>query len=170
MLHSETSSPLTFRGGTSDWPLANAGDIWDPSLIPESEIYPGKGHDNPLQYSCWEISWTDEPDELNKVHSVAKSWTWLSDLAQPSPSASKTGVLADEGKGQRLFLLLSCVWLFCDPMDGRLTRILCLWDFPGKNIGMGCLFLLQGFFPTQGSNSGLLDCRQILYCWATGAY
>ena len=98
-----------------------------------------------------------------KVHSVAKSWTWLSDLAQPSPSASKTGVLADEGKGQRVFLLLSYVWLFCDPMDGRLTRILCPWDFPGKNTGMGCLFLLQGFFPTQGSNSGLLDCRQALY-------
>ena len=30
--------------------------------------------------------------------------------------------------------------------------ILLLWDFLGKNIGMGCHFLLQGIFLTQGSN------------------
>ena len=33
---------------------------------------------------------------------------------------------------------------------------LCPWDFPGKNIGVGCHFLLQGIFPTQGSNLHLL--------------
>ena len=31
------------------------------------------------------------------------------------------------------------------------TRLLCPWDFPGKNTGVGCHFLLQGIFPTQGS-------------------
>ena len=36
-------------------------------------------------------------------------------------------------------------------------------DSPGKNIGVGCHALLQGIFPTQGSNLGLLNCRQILY-------
>ena len=41
------------------------------------------------------------------------------------------------------------------------TRFLCPRDFPGN--GVGCHFLLQGIFPTQGSNSGLLHCRQILY-------
>ena len=35
---------------------------------------------------------------------------------------------------------------------------------PGQDTGVGRLFLLQGIFPTQGSNPpGLLDCRQILY-------
>ena len=43
-------------------------------------------------------------------------------------------------------------------------KLVCLWDFPGKNTGVGCHFLLQGIFPTQGSNPGLLHCRQILYC------
>ena len=43
------------------------------------------------------------------------------------------------------------------------TRLLCPWDFPGKDTGVGCHFLLQGIFPTQGSNPGLLHCRQILY-------
>ena len=36
------------------------------------------------------------------------------------------------------------------------TRLLCPWDFPGKNTGVGCYFLLQGIFPTQGSNPCLL--------------
>ena len=43
----------------------------------------------------------------------------------------------------------------------------CPWDSPGKNTGMGSHFLLQGIFPTQGSNPGLLHCRQILYLWTT---
>ena len=36
-------------------------------------------------------------------------------------------------------------------------------DSPGKNTGVGCCTLLQGIFPTQGSNPGLPHCRQILY-------
>ena len=32
------------------------------------------------------------------------------------------------------------------------TRLLCPWDSPDKNTGMGCHALLQGIFPTQGSN------------------
>ena len=31
---------------------------------------------------------------------------------------------------------------------------------------MGCHFLLQGIFPTQGSSQGFLHCRQILYRWS----
>ena len=37
-------------------------------------------------------------------------------------------------------------------------------DSPGKNTGVGCHGLLQGIFPTEGSNPGLLHCGQILYC------
>ena len=33
-----------------------------------------------------------------------------------------------------------------------------LWNFLGKSTGVGCHFLLQGIFPTQGSNSGLQHC------------
>ena len=49
----------------------------------------------------------------------------------------------------------SCPTL-CDPMD-------CPWNSLGKNTGVGSLSLLQGIFPTQGLNPGLLHCRQILY-------
>ena len=37
------------------------------------------------------------------------------------------------------------------------------WNFPDQNTGVGTLSLLQGIFPTQGSNPGLLHCRRILY-------
>ena len=46
------------------------------------------------------------------------------------------------------------------------TKLLCPWDFPSKNTGMGYRFLLQGIFPTQDSNPGLwvsCICRWILY-------
>ena len=43
------------------------------------------------------------------------------------------------------------------------TRLLCPWDSPGKNTGVGCHSLLQGIFPTQELNWGLLHCRWILY-------
>ena len=49
------------------------------------------------------------------------------------------------------------------PHELQPTRLFCPWDFPGKDIGVGCHFLLQGIFSTQGLNLGLLHVRQILY-------
>ena len=46
----------------------------------------------------------------------------------------------------------------------------CPWDSPGKNNEVCCHSFLQGIFPTQRANPGLLYCRQILYhlsCRAT---
>ena len=36
-------------------------------------------------------------------------------------------------------------------------------EFSGKSTGVGCHFLLQEIFPTQGLNLGLLHCRQTVY-------
>ena len=44
------------------------------------------------------------------------------------------------------------------------SRLLCPWDSPGKNTGVGSHSLLKGIFPTQGWNPGLLHSRKILYC------
>ena len=49
------------------------------------------------------------------------------------------------------------------PHGLQAARLLCLWNSPGKNTGVSCHVLLQGIFPTQGSNTCLLHCRQILY-------
>ena len=49
----------------------------------------------------------------------------------------------------------------CNPMEP--TRLLHQWNFPGNSTGVGCHFLLQGNFPTQGLNPSRLHCRQTLY-------
>ena len=51
---------------------------------------------------------------------------------------------------------LSCVWLFATLW----TATHCPWDSPGKNTGVGCHFLLQRIFLTQGSNPGVPHCKQ----------
>ena len=54
----------------------------------------------------------------------------------------------------------------CDPMNCSLPAgLFCPWDSPGKNTGVGCLVLLQGIFPTQGSNLSLLR----LLVWQAGS-
>ena len=56
--------------------------------------------------------------------------------------------------------LQSCPTL-CEP-----ARLLCPWDSPGKDAGVGCHALLQGIFPTQGSNPcfiRLLPWQAVLY-------
>ena len=40
------------------------------------------------------------------------------------------------------------------------TRLLCPWNFSCKNTGVGCHFLFQGIFPTQGLNTHLLSLLQ----------
>ena len=55
---------------------------------------------------------------------------------------------------------LSHVWLFATPWT---VACWTTWNSPGKNTQVDSRFLLQGIFPNQGLNSGLLHCRQILY-------
>ena len=59
-----------------------------------------------------------------------------------------------QGLSITTFLELVCMLShaqLCDPHG-----LLCPWDSPGKDTGVGCHFLLQGIFPTQGWNLCLL--------------
>ena len=49
------------------------------------------------------------------------------------------------------------------PHELQPAWLLCPWNSPGQNTGVGSHSLLQGIFPAQGSNAGLLHCRWILY-------
>ena len=55
-----------------------------------------------------------------------------------------------ERTNQLLLLRLSVVSDSLQPHGLQPTRPLCPWDFPGKNTGVGCHFLLRGIFLTQG--------------------
>ena len=57
---------------------------------------------------------------------------------------------------------LSCLTL-CNPMNCSPPDSPVHGDSPGKNTGVGCHALLQGIFPTQGSNPGVPHCRCIIY-------
>ena len=52
----------------------------------------------------------------------------------------------------------------CNPINCNLPKLLHPWNSPGKSTGVGSHALIQGIFPTQGSNPGLLHCKWILYC------
>ena len=58
---------------------------------------------------------------------------------------------------------LSRVPTLCDPIDCSPLGSSVHGNFPGKSAGVGCHFLLQGIFLTQGSNPGLPHCRHMLY-------
>ena len=51
----------------------------------------------------------------------------------------------------------------CNPLDCSPPGSSVHGDSPGKNTGVGCQSFLQGIFPTQELNWGLLNCSQILY-------
>ena len=79
---------------------------------------------------------------------------------EPGPLQWKLGVLNTGPPG--CLVAQSCLTL-CDPMDYSPPVSSVHGDSPGKNTGMGCHALLQGIFPTQGLNPGLLHCRWTLY-------
>ena len=63
-----------------------------------------------------------------------------------------------------LCLVAQLCLTLCDPMDCSQPGSSIHGDSPGKDTGVSSLALLQGIFPTQGSNLGLPHCGQILYC------
>ena len=76
--------------------------------------------------------------------------------------------------GCRRGLLCVCVCVSCSVLSDSLqpcglhpSILFCPWNFPGENTGVGCHFVLQGIFPTQGSNPGLRCCSQILFYFGT---
>ena len=58
---------LHFPGGSDG--KASAYNARDPGSIPGLGRYPGEGNDNPLQHSCLENPWAEEPDRLQSMGS-----------------------------------------------------------------------------------------------------
>ena len=85
-------------------------------------------------------------NELRKLENVFKEW-WKSEVRI----------------SQRLIWLRLCEShsVVSNPLSPHGPYS--LWNSPGQSTGVGSLSLLQGIFPTQGSNTGLPHCRQILY-------
>ena len=91
----------------------------------------------PLQCSCLENP-RDGGAWWAAVYGVAQSRTWLKRLSNSGSSSRSVEPNSLQPHG-------------LEP-----TRLLCPWDFPGKDNGVGCHLLLQGIFPTQGYEPGSL--------------
>ena len=139
---------------------------------------------------AWRIPGTAEPDGLPSLGSyrIGHDWSDLAAAAAPRPHLSIVKPIlklcvclslitlymptSPANAFHQLKLLCSTLkWsVSCSVVPDSLqphglqpSWLLCPWDFPGKGTGVGCHFLLQGIFPTQESNLGLLHCRQTLY-------
>ena len=145
---------------------ASAGDV---GLISGSERSPGKGNGSPLQCSClenpmvvyspWDHKESDRTERAHththtrararvyvRAHVCVRVWM----CTRTCPHMLSSSVVSDS----------------LQPHGLQPARLLCSWDFPGKNTGVGCHALLQGLFLTQELNPCLLcllHCRQILY-------
>ena len=121
----------------------------------------------------WRISWTEELGGLQSMGPQRVRHNWMTNTTDSPKNL--------EVKNQ-IFSLFTvtcicvCMYMFtytyassqvkvtqscptlCDPMDHTVHRIL-----QGRILEWVSLSLLQGIFPTQGLNPGLLHCRQILY-------
>ena len=94
---------------------------------------------------------------LNPTNVSSKGETDLTDVMKQRISRQEINLALSKVKS------LSRARLFATPWIVACTKLLRPRDFPGKSTGVGCHFLLQGIFPTQGSNPGLSHCRQTLY-------
>ena len=99
-----------------------------------------------FQYSCPPPGDLPNPGTKSRSHSL-----------QAESSPSETPGSPDLTWIQWKWKWLSQVLTVCDPMDCS------PWNSPGQDTGVGSSSLLEGIFPTQGSNPGLPHCREILY-------
>ena len=98
-----------------------------------------------------------------RINMSPPSWTSFPALPHPQSIINMTDFI-------NINTLVSCAVLclvaqlcltLCNPMDCSPPGSCVHGDSPGKNTGMGCHGLLQGIFPTQGSNPCVHHCRRI---------
>ena len=103
---------------------------------------------------------------LHSIHIIQIRILSLKDLSNLSKVGIQVQLILQGFQGSKIqwkinTCLLSHVWLFATYRFYP-TWLLCPWDSPRNNTGVGCHSLLQEIFPTQGSNLSLLHYRWIV--------
>ena len=126
------------------WQIVQRNNFWPSSTnhfwhLTRKEFIAGR--DTLLQNSClW--NWSFPRFIVETKARTALLWTYF---------------ILEAKKERRKAKSLSRVWLFGTPWTVAYQAP------PGQNTGVRSCSLLQGSFPTQGSNPGLLHCGQVLY-------
>ena len=103
----------------------------------------------------WKIPWMEEPGRLQSMGLQRVGHDWVTSLY------SLLAKLWCVFQPPKLVLIILSFHIKINVgclFDKLQPHGLCSWDFPGKNTGVGCHFLLQGIFQAPGSNLCLL-------CW-----
>ena len=141
------------QGFWSRLPFLTLGDLPDPGIEPLSSASPALGGGFFPPWATWEAP-VIKYRHKRCSHSVCRCcwYAWWVTMAQYSESQRRPygSDLPSESR--------SVVSEFLRP-HGLYSP----WNFPGQNTGVGTLSLLQGIFPTQGSNPSLPHGRWILY-------
>ena len=132
-------------------------------LFNKEVIIRGQLHTKHRKYK-WQI----KPSQSLTSHSLNKPQHKVKSVLQENYNAVRGYSQCTIPKHAVCAESLGSVWLFATPWTIACQAPPSMgWDCPGKNTRVGCHFLLQGSFPTQGFNLHLLHCRQILYHGAT---
>ena len=116
---------------------------------------------------AWRIPWTEEPGRLQSTGSQRVRQNWAT-----KHSTGTTHILVWKlSSGEKryhymhIFLWLNDSEVKVALVSGSLRPhgLYSPWNSPGQNTGVGSLSLLQGIFPIQGWNPGLLHCRHSVY-------
>ena len=103
-------------------------------------------------------------DTQNKLlvakHGDGEWATWMKRSKNTSYKVSHADTVMGTIANDACWVAQSCPTL-CQGLQP--SRLLCPWDSPEKNTGVGCHSLLHAIFLTQGSNLDLLHCGQIVY-------
>ena len=119
----------------------------EPSLPPHSSVQLTLNFSNTKQHQLW----------VCRSHRTPLARALASGKGFPAPGLFLFSLFSIAAEFHHLKSLL-----FSTSSSSVSHKTPCLrpWDSPGKNTGVGCHFLLQGIFLTQGSNPGLPRCRQ----------
>ena len=106
----------------------------------------------------------NSPNNLEKGEKKWKIYTsWFQNLVEATVTKTfqwgKEQSFQESDAGTTDCCSVSHAW-FLRPHGLQPTRLLCPWDFPAKNTGVGCHFFLQGIFLTQGLNPHLLHWQE----------
>ena len=131
---------------------------------------PGKSHGQRslVGYSPWGLKESDRLSEFTFTFTFILLSVCVKKSKSPTQALGWAVTWVGDGKEEILcwrdtesfwdivVSSLSCVPTLLQPHRLQPTRLFCPWNFPGKDTGVSCHFILQGIFPTQGSNPHLL--------------
>ena len=160
--------------------IISASNLWAPEGIPEEFGHPGRLHCLFEPHPCsWSLQLTCCGSQMKEKWREIFVNDFLGRVLETLRAGNKEHIeasleLASGNPALTMHsvsyccctVLKSCLFL-CKPNGLQLTRLLFVWNSPGKKTGVGYLSLLQGIFSIQESSPGLYIAGRFFIVWTT---